>query len=348
MTENDKQIQDEKENINPVISKNDDKKSKKAKSKIPTEIHLKDYFLKKEIKATHLKNFCKKNIELFEDDCKNFVFENINEVKIDYINKIIDLVPDVINSKTKYIYKKLFEFIFKKHHIKINRFPISKEDFKSFINYQRKYILNNRDTPRYKEIKEIELQILKILLVLLYDKDWFDVDLFIKTFEPFKKINSKNEIGEIIKYFLASGKKDPKILITFSSILENSLEDINNEKTKLLSDSINLEDVLSKNKRLVVDKENEIKYLEALVLNLKQNIKDIESKHQSETRISSVNQTETNGKVIKSITNLLNGEIFIASEMLSDGDEFHGRILKKVDAINLKLKELRDWLTSME
>ena len=34
--------------------------------------------------------------------------------------------------------------------------------------------------------------------------------------------------------------------------------------------------------------------------------------------------------------------------MLSDGDEFHGRILKKVDAINLKLKELRDWLTSME
>ena len=88
--------------------------------------------------------------------------------------------------------------------------------------------------------------------------------------------------------------------------------------------------------------------MEALVLNLKQNIKDIENKHQSETRISSVNQTEINGKVIKNITNLLNGEIFIASEMLSDGDEFHGRILKNVDTINLKLKELRDWLTSME
>ena len=33
MTENDNKIQDKKENINPVISKNDDKKSKKAKSK---------------------------------------------------------------------------------------------------------------------------------------------------------------------------------------------------------------------------------------------------------------------------------------------------------------------------
>ena len=111
---------------------------------------------------------------------------------------------------------------------------------------------------------------------------------------------------------------------------------------------MNLEDDLSKNKKLVMDKGNEVKHLEALVLNLKQNIKDIENKHQSETRISSVNQTDTNGRVVKSITNLLNGEINIATEMLSDGDEFHGRILKKVDAINLKLKELRDWLTSME
>ena len=184
-------------------------------------------------------------------------------------------------------------------------------------------------------------------MVLLKDKQWFNVNLFIEIFEPFKADEVTNEIGALIQE-LSLSKNGTDQLISFSSILDKSLKGINNEKTTLLSNIMNLEDDLSKNKKLVMDKGNEIEHLEALVLNLKQNIKDIESKHQSETRISSVNQADTNGRVVKSITNLLNGEINIATEMLSDGDEFHDRILKKVDAINLKLKELRDWLTSME
>ena len=219
MTENDKQIQDEKEKNNSVNEKNDDKKSKKSKSKIPTEIHLKDYFLKDEIKGSDFKKFYKNNFEFFEDDCKNFEFENIKEVEVSYINKIIDLVPEVINSKTKYISKKLFEFIFKKHDVKINFFPILEEDFKSFIKYQKKYVSFNRDNEKFKEIKEFELKILRVLLVLLKDKQWFNVNLFIDIFEPFKAGDHRNEIGALIQD-LSLSKNGTNQLISFSSILD--------------------------------------------------------------------------------------------------------------------------------
>ena len=76
-------------------------------------------------------------------------------------------------------------------------------------------------------------------MVLLKDKQWFNVNLFIEIFEPFKADEVTNEIGALIQE-LSLSKNGTDQLISFSSILDKSLKGINNEKTTLLSNIMNL------------------------------------------------------------------------------------------------------------
>lgn len=338
---------------------NTEKTAENKKAEPLTYIKLSDYLINEDIKTTDFKKSYKKFKDKFNEEKLNIEFQSLKFDGSEYFERVYEVASNiVVPSNDRRLAKKIVQAILGRYGITSDgQHPPSfkqSDDFFSkqriFINLKIKDFLDGRKQLRKQaeELIEFELKLTRLLFLFISSETWFTAQFLMKVLSPFEELKkSKKHIAfsnsiKAISQTDKSVKPVISIVSEFSSIIDEANQDVRNSR----NNADRLQSELNTKERKLVELNSKIVSLESEIAMLKANLREQVEERQSDQRISSVGQSELKARVQKSISSLIRDELSLINEMLSDGDDFHNRVLKQVTSLKNKLEELKQWTSS--
>ena len=348
----------------------ENKKPKKVKKEISFQFFIKD----KKSKLDELKNFFEnvKNNQKNDLKSNDVIFYN-TQVEL---NDIIKRMNFIFASNKKIIipfkYKKLiYDFSIrelirsneKNHYINTlnivdlkNTFPPNISNFETVIKlasfFSNRKIDEDIIEEKFIQDKMVFIEILKLYLNIIADTvNWITVDLIIKLAESIQNLKSKklNEKKLVSNSLFFINKLD--YIFTFREFfqpLKNQLQQLNSMNISNKKTIADLKDVVIKKNHELIEINNRKSELEKEMAEAKLNFQSLNIKSNSKQASSWQEKNEIIGKVQINLSSFLNYELNIANEAVLDGEGGALKASKMIDKLILKIKEQKEWLSSLD
>jgi hypothetical protein len=338
------------------ISKSDDLKY----------VHLSAFLSDSKVKVSELVKSSKALKEKFDEERETIKIEKFDASNPVYLDRMLEIVPRLIGLKDRVMGKKIVAAIFERYGISPSvEFPPAIQPTEEFFSRQKNFLahklstLNNNREYRSLEEEEkftieksiiFEFKLLRLLTCFVSSQNWFTTNILLKAMRSFSNLNRLSTDYSFRKAILSLANRQ-KSSIHLAAIVNEfgSTFDESREEAQLYRNRTHdLQIELNERKKTIESLNQQVRNLDADLNNLKERLSEQEQAHESDRRISSVGQSEINARVQKSISTLIRDEINLITEMLSDGDEFNGRVLRQVNSLKNKLEELKSWTSSSD
>jgi hypothetical protein len=334
-------------------------KGENKKAEPLSYIKLSDYLVKHDIKVSDFIKSSKKFKKEFDEEKLTIEFRNLKFDGSEYLDRVFEVASKiVVPSKDRRLAKKIVEVALGRYGIVSDgQHPPSFDKSDTFFSMQRTFVSERIKDFIYGdkqqridaiELIDFELKLTRLLFLFLSAETWFTGSYLMKVLIPFEGLNTNKKETSFSNSIKALSQTDKSIksiisiVSEFSSIIEEARQAVNDARSN--ADRLHAE--LSSKERQLSELHDKIKFLENEVATLTANLREEVEERQSDQRISSVGQSELKARVQKSISSLIRDELNLINEMLSDGDEFHSRVLKHVSSLKSKLEELKHWTSS--
>ena len=338
---------------------NTEKTVENKKAEPPSYIKLSDYLVKDDIKTSDFLKSCKNFRDQFDEERQTVEIQNLKFDGSDYFDRVYEVASKVVvPSNDRQLAKKIVEAALGRYGIVSDgQHPPSFKKSEEFFSRQQTFLIgkikdfSNGEKQLRAEAKELidfELKLTRLLFLFISSETWFTASFLMRILSPFNGLNTnkkESSFSNSVK-FISQTDRSVKPLISivseFSSIVDEARQDVRDAR----NNADRLQSELSKKEQNLLDLKSKIASLEDEIAMLNANLREQVEERQSDQRISSVGQSELKARVQKSISSLMRDELNLINEMLSDGDDFHNRVLKQVSSLKNKLEELKQWTSS--
>ena len=350
--------------------KEDTKKTKKPKIEINFETYLKE----KKSKVDELKNF----FDNPKND-NNIEFSNLsaityidNDERLEVTKKLTALYLPSKKVKLSFHYKKLIYKFIINEFIKFNaNNPLLKtldlEDLKNtflphvgnfetvtkLLNFFCSKIAKDEiDNEIFELNRSIFLDLLKLYVNLMVDTvNWLTIEqimILIEAVEDFKphQLNNKKVISNSL-YFI--NKSD--FIFTFRELfqpLKKQVQQLNTTSSSNENTISNLKDIINQKNNELVELNHRKSELEKQEEELQRNIETIKLKGDAKQAGNWQEKNEIIGRFQNKLTSFLNYELHIATEAVLNGEQGAMKASKMIDKLIIKIKEEKEWLSSLD
>ena len=322
-------------------------------------IMLSDYLTRDDIKTSDFMNSYKKFKSDFGEEKRTVEFQTLKSDRSAYFDRVYEVASKiVVPTNDRQLAKKIVESALGRYGIISNgQYPPSFKQLEEFFSKQQIFVKDKMrdfiDGEKQLRIEaegfiNFELKITRLMFLFISSETWFTASFLMKVLSPFEGLNAnKKEVSfsnsiKSISQTDKSVKPVISIISEFSSIVVEARQDVIDARNNV----VRLQSELSNKERNLVELMSKIASLEDEIAGLKTKLREQVEERQSDQRISSVGQSELKARVQKSISSVMRDELNLINEMLSDGDDFHNRVLKQVSSLKIKLEELRQWTSS--
>lgn len=356
-------------------SQKDEKIENSKKIKKPKiEINFETYLKEKKSKIDELKNFFDNSANDTNIEFSNLSAINYNDdtERREIIKKLIALYVPSKKVKLSFNYKRLiYEFIISEL-IKFNvNDPMLKtldlDDLKNTFlphvgNYETVIKLSNffcsknskdeTDDKTFEQNRSVFLDIVKLYVNFMVDTvNWLTIEQIMRLIEAIENFKpqqfSEKKVLSNSLYFI--NKSD--FIFTFRELFQpykkqvqqlNAISNSNENTISKLREVIDHKDhelVELKNRKLELTKEKE---------ELEQNIATLKLKGDANQAGSWQEKNEIIGRFQNKLTSFLNYELHIATEAVLNGEQGAMKASKMIDKLITKIKEEKEWLSSLD
>lgn len=347
--------------------------NKKTKN-VKKEISFKNFIKDKKSKLDELKNFFEntKNNQNDDTNLRDIFSYDTKEEFDDIIKKVNSIFVSNKRIIIPFNYKKtiynftiteLIRFNEKDPYIKTlnlenlkNTFPPNINNFETVLKLAEFFSNKKTDEETTEELivndKNTFLEILKLYVNTLVDSvNWIKVDSIIKLTESIqnlkpKKFNDKKLVSNSL-FFI--NKLD--YIFSFREFFQPLKEEVN----RLRSTNIYYEQTIDNLKRLIADRNDELNQikekkseLEKEIIEAQHNLQSLNIKSDSKQASSWQQKNEIIGEVQTNLSSFLNYELNIANEAVLDGEQGALKASKMINKLIIKIKEQKEWLSSLD
>ena len=322
-------------------------------------IKLSDYLVQKDIKTSDFMNSCKKFKHQFDEEKTIVEFQSLKFHGSDYFDRVYEVASKiVVASNDRPLAKKIVEAALGRYGIiSDGQHPPSFKKSEEFFSRQQTFVIGKiKDfshgekqlRTEAKALIDFELKLTRLMFLFISSETWFTASFLMKVLSPFGGLNANKKESTFSNSIKSISQTDKSvkpvisILSEFSSIVDEARQEVRDTR----NNADRLQSELSNKGRDLVELKSKIAALEDEIASLKTNLREQAEERQSDQRISSVGQSELKARVQKSISSVMRDELNLINEMLSDGDDFHNRVLKQVSSLKNKLEELKQWTSS--
>ena len=322
-------------------------------------IRLSDYLAQDDIKTSEFLNSYKKFKSDFNEEKQTVEFQTLKSDRSAYFDRVYEVAAKiVVPTNDRQLGKKIVAAALMRYGIiSDGYYPPSFKQSEEFFSKQQIFVKEKmRDfvaSEKHLRLEaegliNFELKITRLLFLFISSESWFTASFLMKVLSPFEGLNANKKEGSFSKSIKSISQTDKSIkpvisiVSDFSSIVFEARKEVRDAR----NNADRLQSELSNKERNLVELKSKIASLEDEMAALNASLREQVEERQSDQRISSVGQSELKARVQKSISSLMRDELNLISEMLSDGDDFHNRVLKQVSSLKNKLEELKQWTSS--
>ena len=355
---------------NNEVETKDNKNTKKPK----TEINFETYLKEKKSKVDELKNFFENTKNDTDNQFINLpaITYNDDDERTEVIKKLINLYVPSKKVKLSFNYKKLIYNFIIREFIKFNaNNPLSKtlelEELKitflpnvgnfetviKLLNFFCSNTANNDiDNEIFQKNKSIFLDLLKLYVNLMVDTvHWLKIEHILRLIEAVENYKphqlSENKIISNSLYFI--NKSD--YVFTFRELfqpLKKQVQQLNASCSSNESTILNLKEIIDKKNDELVQLNRMKLEFEKEKVELEHNIGTLKLKGDAKQAGSWQEKNEIIGRVQNKLTSFLNYELHIATEAVLNGDQGAIKASKMIEKLTAKIKEEKEWLSSLD
>lgn len=332
-------------------------KANETKTDLDSQISLSAFLSSDAIKLAEFIKWAKENKEDLKKQEKLLEVPKFVIAQSVELDRFLLIVPKLFDYRDRVIAKKIVDAIFRAHNVvACEQFPPAHGEVDKFLNNQKAYLDDNvkgaariggsSTSSGKKEIEDpvlFEFKLLRLLLFFINNQNWLTPTFLYKAFSGFSEWVQYDAAYSFEKSLLTFGQnsKSSRCLLSIVDQFSRSFKETQDEVRQLRARSGELFQQVKANDQKIIKLNDDIRLEKQKFSELKENLNREIQGRESDQRVTEVYEHDLKGKVRKTVSRIMKGELLLIKEMLSDGDEFHNQILHEVKSLEKQLEDMK-------
>ncbi|MDC0158491.1 hypothetical protein OAI47_01925 [Rhodospirillaceae bacterium] len=332
-------------------------KTNETKTDLDSQISLAAFLSSDAIKLAEFNKWAKENKEDLNKQEKLLDVPKFVVTQSGALDRFLLIVPKLFDHRDRVIAKKIVDAIFRTHNVDVcERFPPAHGEVEKFLDKQKAYLDDNVkgaarigdsfNTSGKKETEDLvlfEFKLLRLLLFFINNQPWLTPTFLFRAFSGFSEWAQYDGAYSFEKSLLTFGQnsKSSRYLLSIVEQFSRSFKETQDEVRQLRARSGELFQQVKTNDQKIIKLNDDIRLEKQKYSELKENLNREIQGRESDQRVTEVYEHDLKGKVRKTVSRIMKGELLLIKEMLSDGDEFHNQILHEVKSLEKQLEDMK-------